>query len=1244
MTAACDMESIPEKHLTVEEKTKLKERLALLKKEYKKTVHRLQRSQRAERVKTHVKKTIEEQNRLLSQELSNPHSGSVLTGPLNDASNVAGKVCASQSVISPSADKERKLSVSFNLDPEVLHDDKKSPACSGSESSGQEPSAASKTEPTQSSNPNQYKRSRLRLNRSARRVYTESMSPSTVTSLQGQHTIEAACTKGTAPNNKCLTEDEALRIHAVSENTRPVQASPDRDLSVSVLGQKNSNTEATNAPASPVFNKEDVLTTVKASSGSLEGLYPKEETLDTGQSGEVTTDRSQAAHSNASNIDHLTGDRLPPVTKLLKGTSQELSADLHPVPEVVETSPPLSENHPGAAVKYNGESSVMDAERSPLDSCTLVEGLLFPVEYYVRTTRRMTSCQRKVDLEAVIHSQLGTTRRGMRQRRASISSTPSLQVSGTPVRTPSHSATRSRRGRGRKSCPASVSSGLQNISVQLKFGSDATPITDGSQVVKETLQEKELGIQTGAENLQIKEGVKRVEAVTPKSGGRKVHRSGAEEDYIHGLHDSTNLTEKIQDIRTSRERSEPSSPFYLPSSRLHLQHLLRHLDITDFHLPDEDFGVLKLEKLKSASHLEMFIPDPTKEKKRYRRAYSTDSSTMPATDPSALLHGAVQVCTNAALLTPSKNCPDGEQLPAGDGVPRPVEASQAFLGMETPEVFRVSPSKETCAPGSLEETHCDAPQCSAALETTYPITGVSRQASSAPLDPDTTTSIETKREGLLVLSTYINPLEAKPPANVRSSTKELNVLLSTSMCSVPVDTPAECVPPGCTLGFPLLGSTPAVFSSPQGCSSPAPRQQPMSTRTIQLPPDESALVNNEDELVPQDGSETHQYSEPLLLPPSGEAAPVYVKKPCSHEEDSEENATISDQWNTDGMLGGDCLRLVSEIKVKDTCTGGCPVDLCSVWWEFSGCDDLCIVSATEYSVCLWRPQEVHKWKCVHTWNFSEMPVIQILPLYQEKNVVCIALGNLDIMEIWALSSHPQLHTWEKQLVKSGHTKTAQGLSRGRVVSSSGGGGTQVLELWQLSENGSVSGSHTLAAPKDSIVAFSEVDGESDALVGSTVDNNLVLWNSVTGHLLNTFQIGSLCSDITCISATSDSGLLFFVVGSLFSKPSEISGSCIFRLIVTNPQGGASAFIMAYTLPEGLGSRYLEGDVKKQRAAAVLTCGSIALWDLPRSHCSAVLPPDSDTPWCLVRWGNRPSCLLAGRKDGTICVYEYTDCG
>ncbi|XP_073336324.1 uncharacterized protein palb2 isoform X2 [Pagrus major] len=45
-----------------------------------------------------------------------------------------------------------------------------------------------------------------------------------------------------------------------------------------------------------------------------------------------------------------------------------------------------------------------------LDSCTLVEGLLFPAEYYVRTTRRMTSSQSQPDMQAVILSQLSMGR------------------------------------------------------------------------------------------------------------------------------------------------------------------------------------------------------------------------------------------------------------------------------------------------------------------------------------------------------------------------------------------------------------------------------------------------------------------------------------------------------------------------------------------------------------------------------------------------------------------------------------------------------------------------------------------------------------------------------------------------------------------------------------------------------------------------------------------------------------------
>ncbi|KAI4832423.1 hypothetical protein KUCAC02_015392 [Chaenocephalus aceratus] len=48
---------------------------------------------------------------------------------------------------------------------------------------------------------------------------------------------------------------------------------------------------------------------------------------------------------------------------------------------------------------------------SLLDSCTLVEGLLFPAEYYVRTTRRMTQSQSQPNMQAIILSQLSAGRR-----------------------------------------------------------------------------------------------------------------------------------------------------------------------------------------------------------------------------------------------------------------------------------------------------------------------------------------------------------------------------------------------------------------------------------------------------------------------------------------------------------------------------------------------------------------------------------------------------------------------------------------------------------------------------------------------------------------------------------------------------------------------------------------------------------------------------------------------------------------
>ncbi|XP_045850042.1 partner and localizer of BRCA2 isoform X10 [Meles meles] len=71
------MEEPPAKPLSCEEKEKLKEKLAFLKREYSKTLARLQRAQRAEKVKNSVKKTVEEHDCLLQQEISPQpnHSG-----------------------------------------------------------------------------------------------------------------------------------------------------------------------------------------------------------------------------------------------------------------------------------------------------------------------------------------------------------------------------------------------------------------------------------------------------------------------------------------------------------------------------------------------------------------------------------------------------------------------------------------------------------------------------------------------------------------------------------------------------------------------------------------------------------------------------------------------------------------------------------------------------------------------------------------------------------------------------------------------------------------------------------------------------------------------------------------------------------------------------------------------------------------------------------------------------------------
>lgn len=53
-------------------------------------------------------------------------------------------------------------------------------------------------------------------------------------------------------------------------------------------------------------------------------------------------------------------------------------------------------------------------------------------------------------------------------------------------------------------------------------------------------------------------------------------------------------------------------------------------------------------------------------------------------------------------------------------------------------------------------------------------------------------------------------------------------------------------------------------------------------------------------------------------------------------------------------------------------TASCSVDLSAVWWEGADSTELCIVTAGETSVALWRRLDSGCWETIHTWSFGEV--------------------------------------------------------------------------------------------------------------------------------------------------------------------------------------------------------------------------------------------------------------------------------
>ncbi|NWS27431.1 PALB2 protein, partial [Polioptila caerulea] len=773
---------------------------------------------------------------------------------------------------------------------------------------------------------------------------------------------------------------------------------------------------------------------------------------------------------------------------------------LNPCPEdnALDNTGELLENQ-----QLEAQSRLCPAEGT-LSSCTVVEGLLFPVEYYVRTTRRMSSCQRKVDLDAVILSQLGRSKKGQRGKCKQKDANPSqpsqerdegdLEPGVVPFPFLGAENNQANSGSSQKSLPASSSSSstsLESISQKSITGTRQehrqsqrkqrgrtksackAPMHPVSQELMES-QDPTMANESSAllsnENQSEKENC-----------DANLERSSSDERRLSGaasLGPAGTGVAQLVGADPALGRSQ------VPGS---LQWLIPKLGIRDFHLPNEEFGVLKLEKLKSSpvNDLEDFV---------------SGDGVAPEDTPAAQMNPKER-SLRSNLILPSKT-----------GLPE-------LPCMESPA------SKKDLSTHELLFT----PKGTVLAETlTHP-------------------------ESQIPLSIF--PAVGATPGVLPSVHSE--VLPDTP--SVPALPPTPPSPRGAAalvLGDVALRD-PAVPLHPDSCAAGTARNQEEQGTTFPSAA-ERGPENKCDETV---SLEKHQQSE--------------NREQESCRASPEQKNDVAEQLTPvlpDGPTE-ESLQFVSELK---DCSCSCAVDVGALWWAAAGRRELRVVTASESAVSLWEPLAPDSWGRVYTWHLREIPVIQIVPLPDTCNLICVALGELEIGEIRLLLYSPETDSFKHSLVKTGNIKAVVGLKDWRLVSSSRTTQEQQVEMVFLSETGGSRDRQTLMPPEETVTAFAEVEGMREALVGTTAGNSVVIWNLKTGQLLRRMHVGYSYPASICHRAYSDSGLLFVVLSHPHAKESESCGSPAFRVVAFNPRTGRGTEVMFSCLPPGPAGRRVPG--------------------------------------------------------------------
>ncbi|XP_042654822.1 partner and localizer of BRCA2 [Tyto alba] len=1311
------------------EKEKLREKLALLRREYSETVSRLRRARRAERARSRGRGAAAEGGR---RARSPPGSRDSISpsADKHEASQLQTKTCSD-------LDTEKKTSVTFKHVPEFSSNEVSLQDSSQAESiqPSQENLGSGSGRPAPEEEKPQTSRGLMKLRRRTKALVSEKR--------ESVHDVHLINSDETMKNQTASTEELRSPVFRRSHLSNTEEKA--ERASTSVLVQREEKGFA--PPDAALGVVQDML------EGSVPPGAPELLPCARRDSSDAWQPRSPSAVATADNREPAWmcsedggsvlldtsadgGKESSGIIKQTDGESMcEDQGELHRLLDLMSENEVLladgnnsltneSKSHEGNQNDANSlnpfptdvalgnveellenqqleiQSSLSPPEKvtapeNALDSCTVVEGLLFPVEYYVRTTRRMSNCQRKVDLDAVILSQLGRSKKGQRSKckqketnsdwpsqerienldlESGIMLSPFLGTENDPANSSSpqkslpassgsstslgsisqNSITSTKRdqrqlkrkpkGRRKSTCTPPVHQASQELVESLSV---ITPRESGSLLSNECQSEKEnceanleksssgerrlsAAAALGSGETEVTGTVKPVSADPPPGGSQVLGKCcktllGQVQNPLQNS-DSLNpgnetFAGRVGDLEANLSVCQADE---------HPGECVKNQDVQGGCRAEQLLAISVPPRRSLRSSTRRRASQVSEDERKRRCSYSEGPASLglPAMDPdtcgSLFSFRSLQWLANRLGIR-DFHLPDEE------------------FGLLKLEKLESSPVND--------------------LEVFVP------SVSGGDVASEDTQGAQTNPEERSLNSNLISPFKNEfpklPHIEGPASKKELSTheLLFTPIGTVLAGAPNQPESQIFSSVFPVVGATPALLPSVHSEVFPDTPSVPPSQASLHASKAASAQVVDTGECrdsafplhLDNCGAEStgKEEEQGTTFPLEAEKGPdnksgeaVALEKHQQSESKQQTSCRASEQKKdtveqlTPALLDDlreESLQLVS--KLKDS-SSSCAVDVSAVWWEAAGCRELCVVTACESSVSLWKPLASDRWGKVYTWQLGEIPVIQIVPLPDTCNLVCIALGDLEIGEVRLLLYSSENDSFKQALVKTGNIKAVLGLKGRRLVSSSRTMQEQQVEIVSLSETGRSRDGQTLMPPEETVLAFAEVEGMRDALVGTTAVNSIVVWNLKTGQLLKKMHVGYSHPASICHRAYSDSGLLFVVLSHPHAKESESCGNPAFCVIAFNPKTARSTGVTSSSLPPGHAGRYLEGDVKDASAAAVLTSGAIAVWDLLLGQCTALLPPGPAGSWSLARWATPSACLLAGQRDGTVCLYRY----